>query len=222
MTESVSDLPTPPVPTQAVPPRVDRSSLNLPNIITVSRFLAACALFVMIDRTDWWITGAILFSVAAATDFVDGYLARKWNQVTAVGRILDPFVDKIIVCGTLIFLTEYSEQSGVSAWLTLIVIGREMFVTGLRSFLEQHGRDFSAQWSGKLKMATQSVTIPICLLSLSPVVSAWLGDYAAHFVMLRDVMIWLTLATTVYSGLEYIWRGIQMMNEPTPGSSSNS
>src|SRR5690606_14687818 len=101
--------------------------------------------------------------------------ARKWNQITPLGRIMDPFVDKIIIGGTMIFLIA-QPASGATAWMTFVVIAREMFITGLRSVLEGHGVDFSAKMSGKLKMVLQSAVIPLCLLSLSPTFVSWLGD----------------------------------------------
>jgi hypothetical protein len=81
-----------------------------------------------------------------------------------LGRILDPFVDKIIIGGTLIFLTKLPER-GVTPWITFIVIGREMFITGLRSVVVGHGVDFSAQWSGKIKMTLQSTAIRCSCMS---------------------------------------------------------
>lgn len=190
----------------------EASSWNLPNAITLSRLVLAFVVLIMIDMTDWWITTTFIFAFAASTDFLDGYLARKWNQVTVLGRIMDPFVDKVIVGGTLIFLIPHPE-SGVCVWLTFIVIGREMFVTGLRSVLEGHGVDFSAKWSGKLKMIIQSVTIPLALLSLSPDFLGWLGDYKVSYLGLRDVFLYATAAITLYSGAEYTWRGLSLIKQ---------
>ena len=93
-----------------------------------------------------------MFVVAAGTDWLDGYWARKYGQVTNLGRILDPFVDKIIICGTFIFLAAVPD-SGVQAWMAVVIVGRELLVTALRSYLEGEGADFSASMSGKLKMA---------------------------------------------------------------------
>ncbi len=87
-------------------------------------------------------------------------------QVTVLGRILDPFVDKIIICGSFIFLLAWP-KSGVTAWVTFVIVAREMFITQLRAFLEQRGTDFSAKWSGKIKMVVQCAAVPLCLLSLS-------------------------------------------------------
>lgn len=197
-------------PTETTAPPVSTNSLNLPNAITFSRLVLSFVVLTLIDFTDAWITCTLIFIFAVATDFLDGYLARKWNQITVLGRIMDPFVDKVIIGGTLIFLTAHPE-SGVCAWTTFIVIAREMFVTGLRSVLEGHGVDFSAKWSGKLKMMIQSATIPFALLSLSPEFRGWLGEYAGQFDTLRDGMIIIMIAITVYSGAEYTWRGLALL-----------
>lgn len=182
---------------------------NLPNLITVSRLVLALVLFVMIYMEGWWKTSAVLFIIAAATDFLDGYFARKYNQVTTLGRILDPFVDKFIICGAFIFLLERGPASGINAWFVLIIIGREMFITSLRGFLEQHGRDFSASWSGKIKMGVQCVAVVLCLLSLSP--ESPFNTPA--FSMLRDISIWSTAIITIYSGVDYVLRAARMLRQ---------
>ncbi len=201
------------------PPLIDRRSLNLPNLITTSRLVLAMVLFVLIDMEGWWRTAAVLFVVAAFTDFLDGYLARKYGQVSVLGRILDPFVDKIIICGSFIFLQENhsgSLTSGITGWMTFVIVAREMFITGLRSVLEQYGRDFSAQWSGKIKMLVQCAAVPLSLLSLSDPflqdIEPWMSS--AQFLMLRDGLLWLTVGVTVYSGLEYVVHAIRLWNSP--------
>ena len=103
--------------------------------------------------------------VGASTDWLDGYWARKYGQVTTLGRILDPFVDKIIVCGTFIFLAAIP-GSGVVPWMAVLIVGRELLVTALRSFLEGEGADFSAMMSGKLKMLVQCVAVLVSLYAL--------------------------------------------------------
>jgi len=195
-------------PFQALAP-IDRKSLNAPNLITLSRLLLAFVLFGLIYVEGYWIESAVLFGAAAATDFLDGYIARKYGLVTTLGRILDPFVDKIIVCGSFVFLLEKSDASGVNSWMVMAVIGREMFVTGLRSFLEQSGQDFSAVWSGKVKMALQCVAVIASLLSLSPRFT-----HVESFILTRDILLWMAVAITLYSGLAYAWRGFQMLRRP--------
>ena len=204
-------------PQESLPAPLDRRSLNAPNIITLSRFVLAIVLFVLIDVSGWWRAATVVFIVAAATDFLDGWLARKYGQVTVLGRVLDPFVDKIIICGAFIFLQKWP-ASGVTAWMTFLILAREMFITSLRSFLEQRGKDFSAQWSGKIKMIVQCVAVPFCLLSLSGeflgwLESSWFGQFVDRglFFRTRDVILWGTIAVTVYSGVEYTWRAFRML-----------
>jgi CDP-diacylglycerol---glycerol-3-phosphate 3-phosphatidyltransferase len=194
---------------------IDARSLNLPNAITLSRFVLALVLFVLISLDGYWQTAALVFVIAALTDFLDGYLARKYGQVTVLGRILDPFVDKIIICGAFIFLMAWPE-SGVTAWVTFTIIAREMFITQLRAFMEQRGTDFSAKWSGKIKMGFQCLAVPLCLLSLSPeFITSWKSLISEGLLFqLRDLAIWATVAITVYSGVEYSWRAFLILRRP--------
>lgn len=190
----------------------ESSNLNIPNCITLARLVLTFVVLIMIWWERYWIVTTAIFVFAVATDFLDGYLARKWNQVTVLGRILDPFVDKMIIGGTMIFLVAQPE-SGVNAWMTFIVIGREMFITGLRSVLEGSGVDFSAKLSGKLKMILQSVVLPFSLLSLSPVFQEALGNSFTSFLWVRDILLWSMVIVTVYSGLEYTIRGLRSVRK---------
>ncbi|MEX0716440.1 MAG: CDP-diacylglycerol--glycerol-3-phosphate 3-phosphatidyltransferase [Planctomycetaceae bacterium] len=194
---------------------LDRRSLNLPNAITLARLLLAGVLFVMIQVEGLWIASAIVFVVAAATDAIDGWIARRYGLITTLGRILDPFVDKIIVCGAFVFLLEKNDPiqvapevfaaSGVTAWMVIIVIGREMFVSSLRGFLEQQGLDFSASLSGKLKMFMQCVAVTASLLSLSP-------HFADEFFrQVRDALLWGAVLVTAWSGLVYVLRAATLL-----------
>ncbi|HEX6987164.1 MAG TPA: CDP-diacylglycerol--glycerol-3-phosphate 3-phosphatidyltransferase [Planctomycetaceae bacterium] len=201
------------------PAPIDRRSLNLPNAITLSRLVLSVVLFAMIGYPGMWLTSAALFVVAAATDFLDGYFARKYGQITTLGRIMDPFVDKIIVGGAFLFLLGQEAAvtegeavrtvgSGVSPWMVLVVIGREMFVTSLRGFMEQHGIDFSADKTGKAKMLLQCVAVTVCLMSLSP----WLAPHDA-FLLFRDVLLWAMTLFTAYSGAAYFARAMRALRE---------
>ncbi|MEQ9409233.1 MAG: CDP-diacylglycerol--glycerol-3-phosphate 3-phosphatidyltransferase [Fuerstiella sp.] len=211
----MSDSGVPPTAAAASSPpaRIGRESLNLPNLITVSRLVLAVVLFALIDVGGYWLTSATLFVVAASTDWIDGYLARKYGQVTILGRILDPFADKIIIGGTFLFLLEKNGtgagsdqiESGVNAWMAIAVIGREMFISSLRGFLEQQGKDFSASFSGKAKMLLQCVAVTASLLSLSPDLDwSWL-------VPTRDILLWSAVAATIWSGLVYVIRAIRLL-----------
>lgn len=181
------------------------SALNLPNIITVARLLLALVLFALIDTQHWYLALAV-FVIAASTDFVDGYIARRYGLITVVGRILDPFVDKVIIGGAFIFLAA-NRGSHVHPWVAVIVIGREMFITSLRSFLESEGKDFSAVLSGKIKMILQCAAVALVLFNLGFAAgSPWETElrYATH------ALVWLMVATTLYSGYAYVVRAIAM------------
>ncbi len=182
------------------------AALNLPNLITLSRFALAIVLFYLIDIGHHWLASTVLFVIAAATDFLDGYIARRYGLVTKVGRILDPFVDKVIIGGAFLFLAMHRD-SGVNAWLVFTVIGREMFVTSLRSVLEQEGKDFSAIMSGKIKMVVQCAAVAGSLLFLE------YGPGSSSeqtLAIVRDTLLWGSVAVTLYSGYEYVIRAAKM------------
>ena len=166
-------------------------------------------LFCLIAREQyWWSTW--LFIVAAGTDWIDGFYARRYNQVTTLGRILDPFVDKIIICGTFIFLAAHDRDgSGLTPAMAVVVVGRELMVTALRSFLEQQGADFSATISGKLKMVLQCVAAPVSLFTLWHVKDgipqpAWLPP-------LLTISVWGAVLLTVLSGVAYVFAAIRLL-----------
>ncbi|MCH7688071.1 MAG: CDP-diacylglycerol--glycerol-3-phosphate 3-phosphatidyltransferase [Planctomycetes bacterium] len=194
---------------------LNRDALNLPNLITGSRLVLAIVLFTLIYIQGFWITSAVVFVFAAWTDALDGWIARKYGMVTVLGRILDPFVDKIIIGGAFIFLSEKSVEldsgeilhSGVNAWMAIIIIGREMFITSLRGFLEQQGKDFSASLSGKIKMVLQCVAVPVALLSLDPHPLFQSDGY----ILFRDITLWSAVAVTVLSGVIYVFRAVEML-----------
>lgn len=184
---------------------------NVPNIITMVRLVLSIAVFVLIPlarampsaAANFYLAALIVFVVAASTDWMDGYWARKYGQVTKLGRVLDPFVDKIIICGTFIFLAA-EPKSGITAWMATVVMGREMLVTALRSVIEGSGGDFSAKWAGKLKMVVQCVAVVASLVALR-----FFAQQPAHplpdwLYYTLHVSVWGSIAITVYSGLEYV------------------
>jgi len=179
---------------------VPAAVFNIPNQLTALRLALSIVLFVLM-AFKFYLTGTVVFFVAASTDWLDGYLARKWNLVTVLGRILDPFVDKIIVCGTFVFLVAEPE-SQVKAWMAVVVVGRELLITALRSFLEQEGADFSATMSGKLKMVLQCLAATASLYYLSFVTQ----QKAPPDWLLPTVTatVWGAVALTVYSGVAYV------------------
>jgi CDP-diacylglycerol--glycerol-3-phosphate 3-phosphatidyltransferase len=178
---------------------------NLPNQLTIARLVLALVLFGLITW-EYWLTSLVVFVVAAATDWLDGYFARKYGLVTQLGRILDPFVDKIIICGAFICLVGYP-RSGIAGWMAVVVVGRELLITALRSFLEQQGADFSASMSGKLKMVAQCAAAGVSLFYLSYPE----GSEPQWIQYLLPAAVWTSLALTVYSGVEYVRRAVQLV-----------
>lgn len=195
--------------------RVRAAIFNLPNQLTSLRLLLSVVLFCFI-ACGYYLTGMWLFIVAAGTDWLDGYFARKYQLVTTLGRILDPFADKVIVCGTFIFLTAVPAMNeapwGLRAWMVVVIVGRELLVTALRSFIEDRGSDFSAKMSGKLKMVLQCVAAGVCLFYLS--YDAPQAKNAADWCWwLMVVSIWSSLVLTVYSGVVYIRIAVKLLRE---------
>ena len=200
----------------------NRSTIfNVPNQLTSLRILLAIIMFCFLSF-DYYLTSMVLFIIAAGTDWVDGYYARKYGMVTKLGRILDPFADKIVICGAFIYLVAVPDMLstpwGLRAWMVVVIIGRELLVTAIRGFIEQQGSDFSAKWSGKWKMVVQCVAVGAGMFYLSyanPVENA-----AAWSKYLMIVATWAAVAITVYSGVEYIFAAVKLItniqkNEPT-------
>ena len=177
---------------------------NTPNKITAVRILASLFVFVAL-QFNWYTVALVLFILAAGTDWLDGYLARKYDLVTQLGRVLDPLADKIIICGTFIFLAAQS-GSQIAAWMAVVVVARELVVTVVRSFLEQHGKDFSASMPGKVKFVLQAVAVALSILLLrngGP-------DALSHAVL---VAAYLATAATVYSGFVYFFPAAKLFRE---------
>ncbi|MHC2066502.1 CDP-diacylglycerol--glycerol-3-phosphate 3-phosphatidyltransferase [Bremerella sp. T1] len=190
--------------------------VNVPNTLTGIRFLLSIVAFVLLPLHFIWAALAI-FIIAVSTDWIDGYWARKYNQVTQFGRIFDPFVDKIIICGTFVFLVALP-GSGIAAWVAVVVMGREMLVTVIRSFVEQHGGDFSANWPGKWKMVFQCASAILSMIVLGmdegTAQTTWYGlanVSPAWLVYLFNLVLWGTITLTLASGWIYIVDAIRMI-----------
>lgn len=207
---------------------VAKKLLNLPNQLTTARLILSLALFGLIVLK-FYLVSMVLFAIAAGTDWLDGYLARKYNQITTLGRILDPFADKIIICGTFILLASSPAMVnaelvwglpilGLQAWMVVIVVGRELLVTVLRSFIEKEGHDFSAQMSGKVKMVFQCITAGVALYCLYRLELLEAGNLAklkesptTWLFWLLEISVVLTVLTTIYSGVVYIFVAAKLL-----------
>ena len=168
---------------------------NVPNSLTVGRLVLGLAVCVLISMQHRF-AALVVFTVAASSDALDGYLARLLHQETAIGRQLDPLVDKVIVCGALIHLLPLP-NTGLAPWMVTAIVVRELIVQALRSLIEGRGEPFGARMAGKLKTAFQCVSIVailiVSILNLEP-----------HWQWVRDVSIWTAVVLTLYSGFGYL------------------
>ena len=150
--------------------------MNVPNTLTLLRIFFAIIVFALLafGRYD---VALLFFVLAAVTDALDGWWARQFKQISVFGRIMDPFADKLLICGVFVCLVTIPELTSdgagfpawlmLQAWMVIVIIGRELLVTSLRAFVESAGGDFSAKWLGKLKMVVQCAAIIFALLYLS-------------------------------------------------------
>lgn len=172
--------------------------LNLPTFLTLSRIvLIPVFVFTVYQHP---IFGAIIFSIASLTDFLDGYLARRSGEVTKFGIILDPIADKFLVISALIVLVEMER---LPAWIAIIIIVREFLVTGLRAVALSKDIVIPAELGGKIKTSIQIFAV-LCLILMGSVYDIDLYDIGM-------VLIWIALVLSVISGIKYtvsFWRKI--------------
>jgi CDP-diacylglycerol--glycerol-3-phosphate 3-phosphatidyltransferase len=183
---------------------------NLPNQLTASRFVLALVLFGLI-AAERWLWCLIVFIVAAFTDWLDGYLARKQNLMSTLGRILDPLVDKVLMCGVYICLLPFGvEGEWLQPWMVTVVVARELVITGLRSWMEGHGARFGADWLGKFKMGLQcAAAIAVFVAFLAP---EFMAPASAFFEGVRNILIGAMTVVTLLSGLQYVWKAAMLLN----------
>jgi len=182
--------------------------VNLPNILTTARLGLGLILFGLIEY-EQWIACIVIFALAAVTDWLDGYVARKMGITSTLGRNLDPLVDKVVICGAFIFLIPVP-NSGLMPWMATVVVARELIITSLRSFLENVGATFGADWLGKIKMVLQCgalFAIFVALQTNDPARPHEIIDW------IRDGFIYAMLASTALSGLQYLWRAWMMVRD---------
>jgi CDP-diacylglycerol--glycerol-3-phosphate 3-phosphatidyltransferase len=185
---------------------------NLANQLTASRLLLGIVLFVLI-ALDLWIASIVVFALAAATDWADGQVARRLGLVSALGRMFDPLIDKVVVCGAFIFLLPKTDPaSGVAAWMVVIIVAREFIITGLRGFMEQQGIAFGADWLGKIKMALQCAAL-FGVFTVFAVIR-WSGSADPILYIIRDVLIYAAVLSTALSGVEYLWKASAILKLP--------
>ena len=189
-----------------------------PNRITALRFVGALLLFALLavkgeeaaaEPGSLFMAIAFwLFIVTCLSDWLDGYLARSQNVVTAFGRIADPFTDKVLVLGTMIFLATMDwSRHLMPAWIVVVILAREFLITGIRGYIESVGKPFPADRFGKLKMVLQCLALGA---ALGWKAFEW-GSLADSIELFARVTVWLTLVATVGSGLTYVAKTTKLL-----------
>jgi CDP-diacylglycerol--glycerol-3-phosphate 3-phosphatidyltransferase len=177
---------------------------TIPNLLSLSRVPLAAGLFACITY-HWWPAALAVFAAAALTDWLDGWWARRFGPLSAVGRSLDPLTDKVLVCGAFIYLMA-DPQTGVYVlpWMVTVIVCRELLVTGLRGIVEATGAKFGADWFGKLKTGLQMATI------FGVLAAQWLGPADDWEWAVRGVL-YAAVAATVGSGAQYAVKAARVL-----------
>lgn len=190
--------------------------MNLPNKITILRiFLVPIVVLFLLIKFDFGeitiagqvltyseIIATVIFIIAASTDGLDGYIARKWKLVTNLGKFLDPLADKLLVTAALISLVDMQR---LSAWIAIIIISREFAVTGLRLVAAAEGNVIAASKLGKLKTVTQIVAIVLLMLNNFP--------FTFLHYPVADWVMWLALIVTIVSGVDYFNKNMHVIRK---------
>ena len=177
---------------------------NAPNILTLIRMILIpiFVMFYFINIPNWNIWAAIIFIVAAVTDWLDGYLARKHNQVTNFGKLWDPIADKLLVTAALLMLMAWGKVGFV---VVLIIVGRELIIGGVRSLAASKGVVMAADKSGKLKTVVQFIAVIILLLNNWPFVGCQ--------VDVGLILIWISAGLSIYSCVEYMVKNANVLSD---------
>lgn len=183
--------------------------MNLPNYITLSRIFAVPLLIWILFssrfapgvRGERELLASAVFILASITDGIDGYLARRRDQITTMGMLLDPLADKLLICAAFISLVQLNPRI-VPAWMAVVIIGREFLVSGLRSIAAQQGFTIDASDLGKVKMVVQIVVVALCILD-----HRWfewdLGRLFIPLDVLARVGIWFMVTLSLVSAIDY-------------------
>ena len=167
--------------------------MNLPNQLTLLRIILI-TFFIILLMNGYYIGSGILFIIASVTDLLDGHIARKRNLITNFGKIMDPLADKLLVTSAMICLVELGEIPG---WIVIVILAREFIITGLRSVAAGDGIIIAAGRSGKIKTVLQMIALSVILLRNWPF--SGFTDLPVGYYLL-----FIAVAATVYSGIEYI------------------
>ena len=193
--------------------------MNLPNKLTVSRF-ALTALFLWALFSSWKYNDTlalVFFNVAGFTDFLDGRIARKRGLITNFGILMDPLADKILICSAFIAFVESTHMNStapvtVAAWMVIVIVARELTITGLRLLAASKSVVLAAEKFGKHKTISQIVALnALLVVDASKEWPVALGSFFAPWVpTFAEIMLWVTVLLTAASGALYLWRNRAM------------
>lgn len=191
--------------------------MNLPNKLTVFRIILI-PVFILLLTVPYawsnisflgvnmpvnWLIAAVVFAIASATDFLDGQIARSQHLVTNFGKFADPLADKLLVMTALIFLTSFNV---VPAWMTAVIVIRELAVTGLRTLIvENNGKILAAQMPGKIKTFSQMFAIFFLYIRNAP--------FSIINFPIGNVLLWVAVIFTIYSGIDYFWQNRNVFSD---------
>ena len=188
--------------------------MNLPNKLTLLRILLVPVFMVLAGMTrygaadyqaGWYLAAGVVFALASFTDFLDGYLARKWKMVTDFGKFADPLADKLLT--TVAFL--YMMRDGVcSLWVVALILAREFAVSGVRMLAASSNTVIAANMWGKVKTVLQMLTILFYYFTVS-LTGNVLGQQCAD---IASVLCWVVAAVTAISGIKYLWDNRSFIN----------
>lgn len=170
--------------------------MTIPNILTCIRVVLVPVFMVLAYQQNpvCQILALVIYVVACATDFVDGYLARKWHQITDFGKFMDPVADKLLVMGALLI---FVEDGTIPAWAAAVILGREFIVSSLRMVAASSGKVIAANRWGKAKTGFTMLTMIFLLLRLEPIV-------IVSGISVQDLCVWIATLLTAISGVTYI------------------
>ncbi len=184
-----------------MPHNLKREATSVPNLLTMLRIAIIPAVLVYIDNDSPFrsFIAALLYTASAVTDFIDGYLARKWNQISLLGKFLDPLADKLLVMATLVWMVPMAR---IDAWLVVLLLARELSITSLRGIASSEGLVISARQKGKHKTALQMAGI-LCLIVhfRYPVIFT---DLFVDFHKVGLYVIYISLVFSIFSAIEYL------------------
>jgi cardiolipin synthase len=203
-------------PITAVPRGSDRHTLALPNLLTYARVLAVPALvlcFYMENYAGRWLSFAV-FMLATITDFFDGYLARAWHQQSAIGLMLDPIADKLLVAIALMLLVSEQTISGWSLLAAIVILGREISVSGLREFLAGLRVRVPVTRLAKYKTTMQMIAIGFLLIGPAGdrIIRYSVGDIGV-ITYAGLTLLWISALLTLYTGYDYFRAGLRHLME---------